>query len=378
MIYRRFGKTGMDVSAVSFGAMRLPTEEVGDKHVVKADEAVAVVHRAFELGVNYIDTGHGYCWGQSEPLFGRFLDGWRERVFVSTKSPVWKLEGRADYRKTLELQLRTMGLEYLDLYYLHGLSWKNLEEKVRPWRLDEEAERAKRDGLIRHVGFSCHDTPTNIVRLVDEGWAEAMLVQYNLLDQKNAPAIAHAAGKGLGVAIMGPVGGGRLRTPTPALRKLLPGGTSSMPELALRFVLANPDVSCALSGMGSLAMVEQNAAVGSRGDAALSVPEMRQVQAAAAELKKLADLYCTGCNYCMPCPNGVNIPRCFELLNHHRVYGLTDHARRGYRRLKPESRADKCVECGQCEEKCPQKIEIRRQLKEVHEVLGQAVDSSTG
>ncbi len=369
MKYREFGNTGMQVSAVSFGAMRLPSKEIDGEEVVQADEAVEIVHWAFEMGVNYIDTGHGYCSGQSEPLFPRFLAGWRSKVYVSTKSPVWKLNETADYRRILDRQLASMGAEYLDVYYFHGLSHKQIAEVLGPLKLLAEAEKAKRDGLIRHIAFSSHDKPENIIRIIDEGWAEGMLVQYNLLDQRNAPAIAHAAARGLGVAIMGPAGGGRLCVPTPALENVAAGRARSVAELALRFVLSNPHVSCALSGIGSVKQAEENAAAGAR-DSALSVEEKAAVQAAMEELRRLADLYCTGCNYCMPCKQGVKIPQLFELLNYHRVYGLTAYAKKAYRGLKPESRPEQCIECGDCEKRCPQKIEIRKQLKEVAAELG--------
>jgi predicted aldo/keto reductase-like oxidoreductase len=153
----------------------------------------------------------------------------------------------------------------------------------------------------------------------------------------------------------------------------LPGKVQSSPELALRFVLSNPAVSCALSGMGTAAMVEQNAGIASTA-AGLTAEEQARVVQSVNENKRRAELYCTGCNYCMPCPADVNIPLCFEQMNYHRVYGLTEYARDQYAMIGKVpwikgKKASACVECGECEAKCPQQIRIRDQLKETAAVL---------
>jgi predicted aldo/keto reductase-like oxidoreductase len=201
-----------------------------------------------------------------------------------------------------------------------------------------------------------------------------MLIQYNLLDRHAEEAIAHAHEKGIGISIMGPIGGGRLVAPSEKLQSMVKGKAKSTPEIALRFVISNPNVSIALSGMNSMAMVEENCAVADN-EEPLTPDERQQVIEILAQSAELAKLYCTGCNYCMPCPNDVNIPECFKYMNYHRVYGLTDYARQYYRALGREGwwvkgqQASACIECGQCEEKCPQKIPIIKQLKETHETL---------
>jgi predicted aldo/keto reductase-like oxidoreductase len=155
---------------------------------------------------------------------------------------------------------------------------------------------------------------------------------------------------------------------------MIPGGSASSAELAIRFVLSNPNVTCALSGMGSLDMVKENIKVASTAGA-LSPQEILNVKASIKEKQALADLYCTGCNYCMPCPNGVDIPGNFEIMNLNRVYGLTNTAKGRYKGMTDRNKKGKypasaCTECGNCEPLCPQHIEIIRQLKETHEVLG--------
>lgn len=256
-----------------------------------------------------------------------------------------------------------------------GISWKSFTETIDvPGGPLEAAIKAKEQGLIRHLAFSFHDDAENMLKIIDTGHFETLLCQYNLLDRSNEAGMIHAKKKNMGVIVMGPVGGGRLGYPSKVIQDLLPNKSVSNPELAMRFVLANKNVDCALSGMGSMDMLEENTKTTSRSDK-LSDIELSSISTSLEENKKLADLYCTGCNYCMPCPSGVNIPLNFSLMNHHRVYGLTDHAKSEYKQigkvdwLKGKN-ASECTECGECEPKCPQKIEIIKQLKETVEAIG--------
>ena len=373
MQYRQYGDTDLMLSALGFGAMRLPADD---------DYAVECMVRALDLGVNFIDSAMGYRSakpgaepGHSEVLVGRAIKGRRDQVYLSTKNSLG--DGTAaTWRANLENSLGRLEVEKIDIYQVvHGMTWEAYTTKFQPKGGGlAEALKAREEGLVGYFGFSSHDTPENIIRLIDEGIFKSIIVQYNLLDRKNEPVIAHAAESGLGVLIMGPVGGGRLGMPSQRLQDLLPG-VSSTPELALRFVLSNPNVTVAMSGMNTLEMVEENAATCSRTEA-LTAEEMRGIEQALAENQRLAELYCTGCNYCMPCPNDVGIPQAFAAMNMHRVWGLTEAAKRQYGRLGPENRhgllqADACVECGECEEKCPQNIPIIEQLKETHQALGE-------
>ncbi len=368
MQYRDFGKTGIKISALGFGAMRLPQTEVDGKTVFDHEEGVRIIQRAFELGVNYVDTAPYYCEKESEIIVGKALKGWRDKVYLSTKNPIEDASG-AHYRERLENSLKKLDTDYIDFYHMWGISLDAFNDRinVKDGPL-EAALKAKEEGLIRHISFSFHDKPENLITLIDTGCFETVLCQYNMLDRSNEAAIAHAQEKGLGVVVMGPVGGGRLGEPSPVIKKMMPSGVVSSAELALRFVIANPNVTCALSGMGSMAMVEENTRVASN-TARLSEAELESINLAMLENKKLAELYCTGCNYCMPCPQGVNIPLNFQLMNYHRVYGLTDYARKEFKQIgkvdwMKGKDASACIDCGVCETKCPQKIKIRAQLKE--------------
>lgn len=209
-------------------------------------------------------------------------------------------------------------------------------------------------------------------KLVDTGIFESLLCQYNAIDKSNAAGITNAKGKGLGVIVMGPLGGGRVSGLPKEMAARLGIKVKSSAELALRFVLANQDIDCALSGMSSLQMVEENIATASNA-APLSESEMTAVNEMMAENEKLANLYCTGCAYCLPCPAEVNIPHIFKAMNYHSVYGIEEYARNEYTGIGnqwiPGKNVLACTECGTCEKKCPQKLKIREQLKESHRIL---------
>ena len=343
---------------------------------VNVRESIKVIHRAFDLGVIIIDSAVGYCNSESEITVGKALKGWRDNIVVSTKNP-YKGNDPKEWRALLDQSLHRLDVEYIDIYNFHSLKLEEFRrwEKLSHSPIDE-MKRTKEEGLVRHIGLSCHDTPASMVKLLDTGLFESLILQYNLLNTTNERVMAYAKKKGIGIIVMGPVGEGRLAAPSQALRDMIEKTISSTAELALRFVLSNPNVTVALSGMNATEMVEENAATASI-EKPLTPEERKQVLAALEEKKKLADLYCTGCGYCMPCPNGVDIPRNFELTNYYRLYGIEEYAKKRYERLgqkivegepKP-SWAAACQECGECEEKCPQNIEIIKQLKETDALL---------
>ena len=374
MIYKEYGRTGKMVSSLGFGIARMPMlfDAEGKAVGVDDEKAIPMVHKAFELGVNIVDTGHWYMNGFSEAFTGRALKGWRDKVFISTKNGAE--EGTYDcWMKWLERSLTELQTDYIDFYLFWGLSLEQWQTQInKPGGLLDAMRKAKDEGVVKHISFSTHDSAQNISALADEGFFESVLMQYNLLDRANEETIRHCSEKGLGVSIMGPVGGGRLGEPSKVIQQMLGGKSMSTAEIALRFVLANPYVNVAFSGMDSMESILENCATASV-QGPLTPEELRKVDESFGEIKNLAALYCTGCNYCMPCPQGLNIAKIFDIMNYHRVYGLTEHAKAEYANLlKPDSQnkpASACVECGECERKCPQKIEVMRQLKETHDTL---------
>ena len=373
MRYRSFGKTGIKISVLGFGCMRLPMVECGGKEVVDEDRTIEMIRYAYEHGVNYYDTAYMYCGGYSEIALGKALKGIRDKVYVSTKCPGDRVEKPGDYRRILEEQLRKLDMEYIDFYHFHGIGYNSFLETDRRGQWLKDALKAREDGIIKHISFSFHDEAANMIKLVDMDIFESVLCQYNAIDRSNEDAIRYAASKGLGVVVMGPLGGGRVSGLPKSVASKLGIKVKSSAELALRFVLSNPYVDCAISGMENIRMVEENIATASN-ESPLSEEEIKAINDMMAENHKLSQLYCTGCAYCMPCPSEVNIPHIFQMMNYYRVYRIVDYARNGYKEIGTTpwvkgKRADACIECGVCETKCPQKIKIREQLKESHKAL---------
>jgi predicted aldo/keto reductase-like oxidoreductase len=374
MQYRHFGNTGFDISALGFGCMRLPEFEKDGKWFIDEDKAIPLLLKAYEEGVNYFDTAFYYCRENSQYTVGKALKKVRDKVKISTKIPLGhEVEKTEDYRKMLEETLRRMDTDYIDFYHFWGINKATFDDKIVRLGLLKEAQKAKDEGLIRHISFSFHDEPENMKYIIDKGEIlETVLCQYNLLDRSHEEVIAYAASKGLGVVAMGPVGGGRLAAPTELYRKLTGKESAATYELALRFVLGNPNIACALSGMENEDMLVKNLAV-ANDDKPMNKEEWEKIGEAMQDLKKFSDLYCTGCNYCQPCPQNINIPRIFNNYTMHNVYGLSNVAKNDYNHYikhpNEGNPTDSCTDCGLCETKCPQRLQIRDQLKRVDSIL---------
>ena len=356
MKYRDFGKTGLKISQIGFGCMRLPEIERDGQRVVDEEKAIPMLRRGYELGINYFDTAVGYNNGQSQYVGGRALKPFRDKVMISTKLPLGMVNETDDFKRVLFQSLERIDTSYIDFYHFHGINKRDFAEKIVPLKLMDEARKAIDEGLIRHISFSFHDDPNNMKYIIDRGEIFAsVLMQYNLLDRSNEEVLAYAHEKGLGTVIMGPVAGGRLAAPSYLYEKLLGKKSGSTPELALRFVLGNKNVSCALSGMTTIEMVEENCRIGDE-ENPMSPEDWEKVTVMMEEIKKFSDLYCTGCAYCMPCPQGIDIPYIFNCYTYYNVYGLKDHARQMYARVGREERGvgspvSDCVECRECEDK---------------------------
>lgn len=370
MIYRELGRTGLKVSRLGFGAMRLPMYGEGVNARVDRELAIPVIHRAFEAGINYIDTARGYCNEDSQKAVGEALDSWRNRVVVSTKNPYFGTDEKT-WWKNLEDSLERLRVETIDIYNYHGISWRIFTEDIEP-RVSSWMQSAYDQGLVRHICASFHDTNDSLIKIINTGCFESITLQYNMIDRRLEEGIAHAQEKGVGVVVMGPVSGGRLGEPSSVLSTMLNGKTR-VPEIALRFVLANQYVTIALSGMNTIRHVDENVAV-ANDSSMLSDKELTEMREHLVKLRNIADLYCTGCGYCIPCPQEVNIPRIFELYNQANVYDIWETSRETYSQIvkvpwEPGKPADACIECGACEPKCPQNIPIRHQLSETHKIL---------
>lgn len=372
MQYRQFGKIGK-VSALGFGCMRLPMKGSGKEETVDEELAIPMLRRGYELGINYFDTAVGYCNERSQYTVGKAVKPFRDKIILSTKCPLNENAKSGYVRRLCEQSLERLDTPYLDVYHFHGINQGTFDDLIVPQKFMDEARQLLDEGLIKHISFSFHDKPEAMRHIIDRGEIfSSVLCQYNLLDRANEESIAYAHEKGMGVVIMGPVGGGRLGGPSSMYEKLLGVKSDATPELALRFVLGNPNVSCALSGMRNMDMLEQNVATASA-EVPMTAEDFEKVGVMLEEIKKFTDLYCTGCEYCMPCPKGINISGIFKAYNMHNVYGLTDVAKDNYRRIasKHESgtASGACVNCRACMKKCPQHLEIPELLKKVEKTL---------
>ena len=378
MLYRNIPKTGEKLSILGFGAMRLPVNENGS---INEEKAIAQMRKAIDNGVNYLDTAWPYHGGQSELVVGKALkDGYREKVKIADKLPPWAVKTREDMDAILDKQLEKLGVSVIDYYLLHALegnSWDRLDSLG----VIEFLEKAQKAGKIANIGFSFHGSNKDFIRIVDAYDWTFCQIQYNFLDTENQAGTAglkHAAAKDIAVIVMEPLRGGNLSRPDapPAIQTIWDRAEikRSPVEWALRWVWNNPEVTVVLSGMNMDEHIDQNIALAGEAEASsLTDAELGLVAQVADKYCELMPVGCTGCQYCMPCPSGVNIPSCFEIYNTARMFGeAKERTQFVYAVMNGGVRGNKtyasqCVECGECMEHCPQHIEIPERLKEVAE-----------
>jgi len=370
MQYRQFGKLNIAVSALGFGLMRLPVID-NDNSKIDEAEAIKMIRYAIDNGVNYIDTAWPYHGGNSEIVAGKALkDGYREKTFLATKLPTWLINEEEDMDKYLNEQLKKLQTDHIDFYLLHALD-KNKWENMKKVDALSWAEKKKQEGKIRYIGFSFHDEYPVFQEIIDyyDKW-DFCQIQYNYMDidvQAGEKGLKHAASKGLGVVIMEPIRGGRLANPPKAVQDIWDTAKvkRTPAEWALQWLWNQPEVSVVLSGMSTFEQLKENIESAKRsGINTLTKEELEIVSKVRNKYKELSPIACTGCNYCMPCPNGVNIPRNFELYNEAHMYNIYEANRKAYKDLG-DAKASSCIECGTCESVCPQHLTIIDYLKEV-------------
>ncbi len=381
MKYRTFGNTGIEVSALGFGAMRLPV--MGKDHTkIDEERAAEMIRYAIDQGVNYLDTAYVYHsksfseGGSSEPFLARVLkDGYREKVHLATKLPAWLVQSPEEMDRYLDEQLQRLGTETIDFYLIHSLNrgtWDNM--KVHG--VFDFLDRAIRKGKIRYAGFSYHDNLELFREIVDAYPWTFCQIMYNYYDvnfQAGMEGLRHAADKGLAVVVMEPLRGGALVSGLPEeARKILKeaGPERTEVEWALRWVWSQPEVSTILSGMSTLDQTVENADLADQVSAApWTAADEEAIDRASRVIRALQRVDCTDCKYCMPCPEGVDIPRNFTFSNDHHMLKDPSAKMRYFGFLSEQQRASACVECGQCEEQCPQQIPIIEELKHVVELF---------
>ena len=367
---RKFEKLGIETSLLGFGCMRFPATPDG-----KIDEprAEKLLDRAIAAGVNYIDTAYPYHNGDSEPFVGKVLQKYdRNSFYLATKLPVWAIESVDDAKRIFAEQLERLRTDHIDFYLMHAMS-KERWDKVKELGIVEFCEQLKAEGKIRYLGFSFHDTYEAFEEVLRGRDWDFCQIQYNYMDehsQAGVEGLRYAHAKGIPVIIMEPLRGGRLVNLLPESAKELFAQDEehrTPAELALKWLYDQPEVTCVLSGMNSMEMVEQNVRTASEyGVGCMTESDRALVEAVRQEITKHVKVGCTGCGYCMPCPRGVDIPgtfRCYNAMySEGKKSGRRDYLQCTAFRKNPAS-ASQCVGCGKCEQHCPQHIEIRRELK---------------
>jgi predicted aldo/keto reductase-like oxidoreductase len=376
MQYRKFGKLDWEVSALGFGAMRLPVLN-GDSSKIDEPEATRMIRYAIDQGVNYVDTAYPYHGGNSEYVVGRILkDGYRQKVHLATKLPSWLIESYDDFDRYLNEQLQKLQTDHIDFYLLHSMN-KNNWPKLEGFGVIEWAEKAKASGRIRHIGFSFHDDFKAFKQIIDANPAwDFCQIQHNYMDinnQAGTRGLQYAASKGLAVVIMEPLLGGRLVDPPKPVQELweMAPVQRKPADWALQWLWNQPEISVVLSGMSTMQQVEENvASAGKSGIHTLGTEELELIGKVRDQYEELSPIPCTACEYCLPCTNELNIPDLFGIFNAGKMYDKLESARDAYARFVPEGKkASDCEACRDCEEKCPQQIAISEWMVHVDNVL---------
>ncbi len=376
------------VSALGFGAMRMPSSR---------QESIKMIRYAIDNNVNYVDTAYTYHGGKSEVIVGKaLLDGYREKVTLTTKSPLWMVKTREDFDKYLNKQLKRLQTNP-DIYLFHGMKKVRLE-KVKNLNLIEKMEEAKAEGKFKYIGFSFHDSFDVFKEIIDYYNWDCCQIQHNYLDvdfQAGIKGLKYAASKNIPVIIMEPIRGGQLAIPQdkldtkPEIKNVLEQSTvkRTMPDWALQFLWNQPEVSVVLSGMSSMQQVIENIeSANNSGINTLTKEEFETISALREAFKKSFAVPCTNCGYCMPCPNGVNIPTINRLINDAAYWGTSNNPIILYfynslaktpeeleqKRAKGEEvegAQSLCIQCGECVEKCPQQINIPDIMEKANLIL---------
>ncbi len=377
MKYRRFGKLDWKVSALGFGAMRLPVIGKDNSHIDEP-KAMNMIRHAIDQGVNYLDTAYPYHMDKGEIFVGKALrDGYRDKIKLATKMPTWYIQSHDDFDRYLNEQLKRLQTDHIDFYLLHSMN-KEFWPRLRDMGILKWAEKTISDGRIHHLGFSFHDTYDIFKQIVDayDKWTLCQ-IQYNFMDieyQAGTKGLKYAADKGMAVVVMEPLRGGQLTKKLPeSIAELCKNAPTqrTMADRALQWVWNHPEVSMVLSGMSAMEHVTENLASAENARAnSLGTDELSLIDRLREEYRKLTPVPCSNCKYCMPCPNGVNISRIFELYNDAVIYNEPNAPRFHYRLIPPEEQADRCTECLECGDLCPQDFSIPEWLEKAHQWLG--------
>lgn len=361
-----FGKLGFDVSRLGMGCMRLPTMQQDGKTVIDREAAISMIRSGIDQGINYVDTAYPYHDGESEIVVGEALKGgYREQVKLATKLPIWLVKEEKDMNRILDEQLKKLDVPYVDFYLLHAMN-KERMELMRSLNYKKFFQEAIADGRIRHAAFSFHDDKDCFLDILNDydNWSMAQ-IQYNYLDddkQATEEGLKAAGKAGVPLVIMEPLRGGALANPPADVKQLMDGYEvkRSAVEWAFSYVADYAEVATILSGMSSQQQLDENIRIFDN----LTVGGLSDADKALVKQLKTTYLArvpigCTGCRYCVPCPNDVKIPSVFHAYNENTMLGQDWKHNWNYGNMvKDGADASKCVGCGACESQCPQSLPI--------------------
>lgn len=368
MIDRRMiPQFGCEISRLGYGGMRFPKN--GDE--VDVEEAVKLLRKAYDMGVNYFDTAVVYHKGESEKIFGKAFEIYdRSSYYLADKMSIWVCKDEQEMKDLFERQLKTLKTDYIDFYLVHSLN-RNHYQKVKEFHCVEFLQEMKRQGKIKHLGFSFHDTYPVFTQILNDYDWDFVQIQLNYLDWQNQGAeqlYRELEKRNLPCMVMEPVRGGYLATLDEQRAKpfLKMEPNRSIASWAIRWVESLPQVTVVLSGMSDMAQLEDNVAMMTNFEP-INEKELEAVAKVVEEIRKVNDIPCTGCRYCMDCPMGVDIPEIFAIYSRLKIFGKDKSFVEDYKEVMENGNgAEHCVGCQQCMNHCPQSIEIPDKLAMIH------------
>lgn len=361
-------------SLLGFGCMRFPKVHP-DKPDIDEESALKMIDEAYQSGVNYFDTAYPYHAKLSEKFVGKALKRYpRQSFYLATKMPGWEIKNVEDAKRIFNEQLENLQTDYFDYYLCHALSKKGFEIYKEPGIMDF-LYQMKKEGKIKHLGFSFHDTPEVLDEIIHTFEWDFVQLQLNYLDwdfQDAKKQYEIVKDYGVPVIVMEPVRGGTLASLSEDAAKILKEArpNKSIASWAIRYAASKEQVMVVLSGMSNLEQTRDNIQSLTDFEPVDEKDQMIIDQALDLFLKNRT-IPCTNCKYCMHCPEGVNIPKIFKIYNQ---YAINKHKRafiHAYENLDDAEKANNCIACGICMQHCPQGIEIPERMDEIQELYNQ-------
>lgn len=363
---------GKEISRLGYGGMRFPKN--GDE--VDVDAAVQLLRKAYEMGINYFDTAMVYHKGESEKIFGKAFEPYpRDSYLIADKMSIWLCSDEEDMKARFYNQLKTLKTDYIDFYLVHSLN-RNHYKKVKDLHCVEFLQQMKQEGKIKHLGFSFHDTYQVFTQILNDYTWDFVQIQLNYLDWHNQGAeqlYRELERRNLPVMVMEPVRGGYLATIDSERAKpfLELEPQRSIASWAIRWVESLPQVAVVLSGMSDLQQLEDNVAAMTHFEP-MNEQELAAIDRVVEEIRKVNEIPCTGCRYCMDCPMGVDIPEIFSIYSQYKIFGKEKAFVQDYEEVVEHGNgAEHCVRCMACTTKCPQMIAIPDKLEMIAKLYAQ-------